>query len=255
MIFLSAAGTSQGLRQTNQDAVCIRYRESGGKHYCMAVVCDGMGGLAAGETASASTVQMLDKWFEKRGIQFLDTGDLDGMIHNLLENIQQLRTKLIDFARSRQIMTGTTMSCLLIADTQYCFIHVGDTRIYRISADTITQLTTDHTVVAREIEAGRMTAEQALTSPDRNRLTQCIGTSRQFTPQVRWGTVCEDDVFLICSDGFRHKISGQELCQFFAPQNLHDEVQMTVQIQDVTQLVMERGEKDNITAAVVKCSD
>ena len=107
--------------------------------------------------------------------------------------------------------------CFLIEDN-YVIVHVGDTRAYQIGNE-ITQLTTDQTFVAREIERGTMTPEQAKKDKRRNMLLQCVGASEKVEPEIITGAArCGS--YMLCSDGFRHEISAEEIRQALAPERL-----------------------------------
>ena len=145
---------------------------------------------------------------------------------------------------------GTTFSGILFAEDKYLIVHVGDSRVYQIGA-TMNQLTTDQTFVAREISRGTMTIEQAKSDKRRNLLLQCIGASTTVEPQVLIGNV-EKGAYLICSDGFRHEITENEMFESLNPVNLMNEKSMLNNTRYLIDLVKRRNEKDNISAVVVK---
>lgn len=114
------------------------------------------------------------------------------------------------------------------------------------------QLTRDHSLVGQEVEAGRLTPEEAEQDCRRNVILQCIGTGREPKPDFLIGRTEVDTTYLLCSDGFRHKLTPEELETYFFPEQLDDPVQMKERQRILTDLVKERGERDNITVITVK---
>lgn len=133
---------------------------------------------------------------------------------------------------------GTTVTVMLLWQKDYYVAHVGDCRIYEIKNEII-QMTKDQ-------------VQAKLTSEGEHILLQGIGASKTVRPAYYSGIVEEDAVYLLCTDGFRHKISEQELRQAFAPEELTGEETMERQGKEITQLVRERGEKDNISVIVLR---
>ena len=89
--------------------------------------------------------------------------------------------------------------------------------MYMSLHDSVRILTKDQTFVAREIAAGRMTPEEAKTDPRRSVLLQCVGASAEVRPDFLKGKLQKDAIYLICSDGFRHQISEQEIMDKLGP--------------------------------------
>ena len=87
-------------------------------------------------------------------------------------------------------------------------IHIGDTRIYKLGRG-IHQLTTDHTVAQREIEEGISTCEKMKKDRKRHILTRCLGTQERVKPDFYFGDICGEEKYLLCSDGFRDRISEE----------------------------------------------
>lgn len=130
--------------------------------------------------------------------------------------------------------------------------HVGDSRVYRIT-DSVEQLTEDHTYVAREVKKGNMTPEQAERNPKRNVLTQCVGASEIVIPEILLGETEEDTVYMLCSDGFRHELSEDEMFEEFRPLHVRTVEEMEQNSRVLVERVKERKERDNISVALVKC--
>ena len=251
MRFIATADSDIGItKSTNQDSVMIKHASYDGGEIMMAIVCDGMGGLSKGEVASATVINAFAKWFEEDlpvELLNLDMNVIGGKWSLMLKD---LNVKILDYSRPLGISLGTTFSGILMINDQYVIVHVGDSRVYQIGSSVV-QLTTDQTFVAREISRGTMTLEQAHTDKRRNLLLQCVGASDVVEPQVLTGTV-ERGAYMLCSDGFRHEISEQEMYESLNPINLMNKDAMHNNAKYLIDLVKRRNEKDNISVILIK---
>lgn len=257
MTFLTAIHTDVGIRKkNNQDSMIIMQAETGAGNVLFASVCDGMGGLAMGEVASAAMVNAFALWFENELPQLLADAD-DGAIEQ--ERLWGQWSSLIDrsnraigdYGRNAHSAMGTTAVALLVIEGEYYTLNVGDSRVYLVS-DNIYQLTKDQTYVQREMDAGRMTYEQSLTDPNRSVLLQCIGASPFVRPVFSHGSTAPGHVFMLCCDGFRHVITPEEFYQAFHPSQVANERVMKQRLEYLTKLNIDRHEDDNISAILVK---
>lgn len=240
-------------RKTNQDALLLKSARTSCGQVLLAAVADGVGGLKQGELASNTMTHDLAMWFEKE-LPLLMKADalMEKVQEALLCVISGTHQKLQDYMRRNSTQLGTTVAILFLYEEQYLVIHVGDTRVYRYERGEMHQLTRDHSYVQREIDAGRMTRQQADTSQHKNVLTQCIGTTRDMAPDVHTGVLNGTSLFLICSDGFRNQISAAELKDRLADASECMRSKFEKIPKDTVNLLKERGEKDNISALFVK---
>ena len=146
---------------------------------------------------------------------------------------------------------GTTVSALLLMEGRYLIAHVGDSRIYRIS-DSIEQLTEDQSYVAREIKQGNLTWKQAKENPKRNVLLQCVGASDRVSPDILLGNVKEDTVYMLCSDGFWHELSEEEIRGGFHPTDAVSAEEMEKSSRRLVELAKQRDEGDNLSVILIK---
>ena len=112
-------------------------------------------------------------------------------------------------------------------------------------------LTTDQTFVAREISRGTMTPEQAKRDKRRNLLLQCVGASRTVEPQIIYGKA-EKGAYMLCSDGFRHEITEEEMYESLNPINLMNKAAMHSNAKYLIEQVKAREERDNISVVLIK---
>ena len=130
-------------------------------------------------------------------------------------------------------------------------MNVGDSRVYELT-DTIRQLTTDQTFVAREVALGNMTEEQAEQDERRSVLLQCVGASDEVYPEMTFGQTKANAVYMLCSDGFRHEITAEEIFEKLRPEMLMDNNMMNVNATSLIELNKQRQERDNISVAMVR---
>ena len=146
---------------------------------------------------------------------------------------------------------GTTLVAMLLTETYFFIINVGDSRAYEISSQ-LRVLTKDQTVVAREIELGKLTPEQAEKDPRRSVLLQCIGASVEVVPDFFVGNVMQDSVYMLCSDGFRHEITPDEIYSYLNASVMTSEPQMQANMQALVETNKQRQERDNITVIGIR---
>lgn len=225
--------------------------ESSMESIAFAVACDGMGGLQKGELASAEMIFAFEKWFDERICHYLTNG-FDGLFEEWDALIQATGKRIYDYGRKEEIRLGTTVSAFLAVGDRYFMAHVGDTRIYQIS-DSLYLLTHDHTFVQQEIDANRMTEEEAKTHPKRNALLQCVGASQTVVPDFGSGELSGNESILLCSDGFRHTLTLQELYEWFYPNSNLSHEERQAALFSAINTNKERKESDNISAILLYC--
>lgn len=254
MRYLGSAVSDIGIsKKTNQDSVCLKIAETETHgQIAMCVMCDGMGGLEKGELASATVIRAFEEWFEMQLPGKIFSLSWEGLSAEWKRLIQVCNDRIMEYGKQEGVRLGTTVSALLLMNGRYLIAHVGDSRVYRIT-DSFEQLTEDHTYVAREVKRGNMTAEQARHDPKRNVLTQCVGASGIVTPEILQGETEEDTVYMLCSDGFRHELSEEELFEEFRPLHVRDVEEMERNSRALVERVKKRKERDNISVALVKC--
>lgn len=253
MNFIVSARTDVGLtKMTNQDSLMMRVANTPQGRMAFAVLCDGMGGLDKGEVASASVIRAFDHWF---------TNDLPTLCSAPLEDyliktqwcdlVTEQNNAIKNYGARQGVRLGTTVVAMLLTQNRYYILNVGDSRAYEIS-NCVKQITADQTFVAREVALGNMTAEQAKTDPRRNVLLQCVGASDAVYPDMFFGSTNGNAVYMLCSDGFRHEISTDEIFEKLNPNVLFDEYMMNDHSEQLIELNKSRKERDNISVALVR---
>ncbi len=254
MEYIATYHTDVGItKETNQDSMALKIVDTQKGTVAFCLVCDGMGGLSKGELASKEVVTAYCDWFDTTLIDDIEAGRFSGqrLMEQWNEIAQAQNKRLGEYGELNNIQLGTTLSAILMYENQYYIIHVGDSRVYLIN-DKVNLLTHDQTFVAREIAAGRMTKEQAKTDSRRSVLLQCVGASPVVEPEFLSGTIQKNAVYMLCSDGFRHQITEEEMLVKIGPSQEADEEKMKFGCMYLTELVKSRKETDNITVALIR---
>ncbi len=239
-------------KEVNQDSFGVKIVETRLGKMAFAILCDGMGGLSSGEIASAAVVREFENWVVQRLPELCDN-ELTAKI------LQQEWTELLEkcnfwigiYGKDKGITLGTTAAILLVTESYFFCMHIGDTRIYMIDSQ-VKQLTRDHTVVVREAEMGLITEEQARNDPRRCVLLQCIGASQVIEPSFLIGETEKNAVYMLCTDGFWHEITEAEMQQYFDPSVTNEPKQIGQNVRRMIEWNKQRQERDNITVAVIR---
>lgn len=253
MNFIVSASTDKGnVKNSNQDSLNVKIMTINGEKVVFAVLCDGMGGLEKGEVASTTMVQVFSRWILERMPVLMTQGITDAAISKeWTQLIVQYNDKIKQYGKKCAISLGTTLTAVLIAQGRYFIVNVGDTRIYEIKEETVL-LTKDQTVVAREVESGNLTPEQAARDSRRNVLLQCIGASDAVYPDYFFGEAKKDAVYMLCSDGFRHEITPDEIYAYLCPDRMISADEMKQNEVALINLNKERQETDNISVITIR---
>ncbi|MDQ0999682.1 serine/threonine protein phosphatase PrpC [Neobacillus niacini] len=253
MAFLTAHHTDVGIKKkTNQDALLLKTAKTPRGPVGLFIICDGMGGLSHGELASATVIRGMAEWFDAEMPRLSRSEHIEEEIYSEVEKcIKQLNEKILNYGENSKANLGTTLTVLLIVHNKYYIAHVGDSRAYSISTST-NQLTKDQTLVAREVARGNITEEQAKIDPRRNVLLQCVGATKEIEIEFSTGDVQANTVLMLCSDGFYHQITEEELALNLEPDTITNDQQLKNKIVDLVELVKARKEEDNISVVAAK---
>ncbi|CAD5989257.1 Serine/threonine phosphatase stp [Planktothrix tepida] len=238
-------------RLQNEDNYGIRQQPaSHSDPWLLAVVADGMGGLAQGEVASQLAVETV------LGTAF--PANLNHALHQgewLISLVEAANEQVSNTVRDG----GTTISVVFAVGRELAIAHVGDSRILLLRKGIICQLSEDHSMVAMLLASGEISYQESQQHPDRNVLTKSLGSKRRLSPGYvqdlsRFGgesflTLEDGDILLLCSDGVWDLVSNEELATIFnEQQNLQGAVNTAIE------QVLERGASDNATLVALKCS-
>lgn len=253
MDFIVSANTDIGIvKDTNQDGLSVKVINTRQGRMTFAILCDGMGGLSKGEVASTTVISAFNDWVYNQLPLLCNAPIEDSVIRSQWEKIVVDQNNIIKAYGARQgIRLGTTIVVMLLTQTRYYILNVGDSRVYEIS-DTLHQITNDQTFVAKEVQQGRMTPEQAKTDPRRSVLLQCVGASEDVYPDMFFGDAKQHAVYMLCSDGFRHEITPDEIYEGFHPNFMTSVDAMNNATLGLIELNKQRAERDNISVILVR---
>jgi protein phosphatase len=209
------------------------------------VVCDGLGGHAAGEVASRTAVEVvLDSWKD---------GSPSAPHQGLRAAVRKANVAVYDAAleRGRHGM-ATTLTALTLAGREAILAHVGDTRCYLIRRDTVSQLTSDHSRVGEMLRAGLLTPEQAATHPARSMITRTVGSDPAVQVDVVRQPTEAGDTFVLCSDGLWDVVARHEIGEVAGGIGSSGVPTVTDAAERLVELALDRHTADNVTVAVVR---
>ncbi len=201
--YLAAAVTDRGRkRPSNEDAFGYSVEDG------VFLVCDGMGGAAAGEVASSLAVdEILKQLDHTNGLgKFTPPRAAERAITAANETIYDRAQ------RNRKLSgMGTTMVALVTRDRHAWLLNIGDSRGYRLRKGVMEQITLDHSLVEEQVRLGRMSPLEATRSPLRNVITRALGTQNRVTPDIFEMETEPGDLFLLCTDGLTRELSDKDI--------------------------------------------
>lgn len=219
------------------------------------MVCDGMGGHAAGEVASKQACETVQAELQRarapldavvKGEQSIDVAA--GLLREAVMTASATIHALGERDKNRRGM-GTTCCALLVLGSKAVMAHVGDSRLYLLREGQLYQMSDDHSFIAEAIKHGVLTEAQAAVSTHRSMLTRAVGPQASVQVDLLVFDVFPQDTLLLCSDGLHQYMQDAlELAELLGS----DAPQTTPQ--KLVQLANARGGVDNITALVLRAS-
>ncbi|WP_013322244.1 serine/threonine phosphatase [Gloeothece verrucosa] len=216
------------------------------------IVCDGMGGHASGEVASALAVDTLQRYFATHWTQELpDAETIEQGILLANETIYQVNQDQDSYGSGRM---GTTLVMVLLEGTRVVIAHVGDSRIYQINRKWgLEQLTVDHEVGQRAITEG-IAPEIAYSRPDAYQLTQALGPheNQYVKPDIKYLDLHEDTLLLLCSDGLSDNQFLETNYETCLTPLISSSANLDEGLRKMMALANQKNGHDNITAIIVR---
>lgn len=238
----ACAAQHQGDRKEQQDRVAI-FPHARRKGVALAVVADGMGGHTGGALAAAQVIHTT-----KTNLDHFSPADESAKC--LLENSLWEAHTMIKASRfMNEKEPHSTAVMLLLLPGRVSWAHCGDSRLYRFRGTALLSRTVDHSYVEHLVACGRITAEQALTHPNRNVLLTSLGG--QDEPKMAFSDTDDllaGDAFVLCSDGVWAYFSDDELATLVAENSARDACEIL--IEKARQRA--NGSGDNLSLAIIK---
>lgn len=227
---IQVSGTTDiGIRRTiNQDAFIYKTAKVEGEYVGLYAVADGVGGWSMGEHASSIAIQRINKWWQ---LEFpRHYGRIESVINSLVKRVEKINNDITLYSRKHHCNMATTLSVLLIYKGMYYVLHIGDSKIFRVS-NTIDQITVDHLV--------------------EKKLSQYLGGQRsEFEYHMASGEIKANDSFIVGSDGMFNRIKAEEIFRLMHKIS-GDEESLRQACVTLIQKAKLRGETDNITVIMV----
>lgn len=235
--YSAAAATDRGRkRASNEDSYGLSVEHG------IFLVCDGMGGAAAGEVASGMAVEEVLRALKQRA-------EGDALPQAAEKAIAAANDAIFTRSERNSKLSGMgTTLVLLTAEAEHAWIlNIGDSRGYRMRGGKLTQITVDHSLVEEQIRSGRMDPSEAARSPLRNVITRALGTQVSVAPDVFALEPQAGDLFLLCSDGLTRELSDDLLESMLSIDLPLDEL-----CERLVGAANKAGGHDNITCVLVR---
>lgn len=210
----------------------------------MLVVADGMGGYNAGEVASQLAVDCFLRHLNRNLTDQLGQDECLEQMERSVEQANLAIWKATDDAPELRGM-GTTLVATLFRGSFVHFVWVGDSRLYRLRAGQLTQLTSDHTLVQELVDQGLFdsVAEAIASGVGENVLTRALGAEQAVPADIGVEEVAAGDLYLLCSDGLNHMLDDSLMRDTLN----HAQMSLDEKADRLIQQACEAGGKDNIT--------
>jgi PPM family protein phosphatase len=249
----SACLTDPGrVRDHNED--CIESRPDIGLY----VLADGMGGYNAGEVASGMATSLIadgmqEEWVP-RDIARLGRDEAKKKAEQLIgEHVSRANAAIFNTSQNNPECAGmgTTLVVCLFFDNFLAVGHIGDSRLYLLRGDDISQVTRDHSLLQEQLDSGLITPEEAKLSQNKNLVTRALGIDPTVETEIHVYETRPDDVYLLCSDGLSDMVEDDEIRLTMVTLRSNP----TLTVQQLIQAANDNGGRDNISAMLIRVAE
>ncbi len=224
------AMTDTGLRRSGNE-------DSGYASNRLLVIADGMGGAAAGEIASSETLHVIRQLDQDLDVDAIDA--LDSAVAKANQRLADL------IARDPSVEgMGTTLDAMLWDGEKFAFAHIGDSRVYRLRAGELQQISTDHTFVQSLIDEGRISPAEARVHPHRSLILRAMLGRDDNGADLSWVQPQLGDRYLLCSDGLSDMVEDHVIARALNAETID------MAATELIRLALEGGGVDNVTVVI-----
>lgn len=252
--------TSAGLaRERNEDSLLVLQLTTTNldqrRDVALVVVADGMGGYDAGDQASGMATRTIGAALLAHLAPALAVHGQEappaGLADQITAAIRAANRAVQEKAQKDPTCKGmgATAAVLVVWEGQALLGHVGDCRVYHARQGSVTQVTKDQTLVARMVEMGKITPQEALTHPNRNEVLQAIGRHSEIHPSSQTLTVQRGDWLIVACDGLHAHVSEKMLADAVN----ESPASATALANQLVELANVGGGSDNCTVVAVRC--
>ncbi len=226
-------------RKVNEDSFTLQRVRARKKELIFAAVCDGIGGLRAGECASGLVAEQLTEWFYREGFwKMRSLFWTKRMKKRALDALLDMQEKLERCEREEKICSGTTVTMVFVRGRRFVLVHLGDSRAYQLCRKRC---------LNREKQTG--TRQLSQDHEEGGVLRRCVGAFGLEVPQLYTGTLGDGDMLLLCTDGFYKKAPPDffRICLY----EEREAGQLYRRLKGIGSFLTAQGEKDNMTAVLI----
>ena len=227
------------------------------KRYGVFVVCDGMGGQAAGEVASKLAVDSILNYFRAAGRgPFPQVGpkiaDASELANAIASAIQLANSSIFEAATNEtgHAGMGSTIVGVLVKDNFCAVANVGDSRVYLVREGNIKQLTDDHSLVMEQVRRGLLTREEAEVSEMQNIIIRALGSEETVEVDVHDMMAAPGDVFMLASDGLTKHVKDARILEIVLTAR-----DLKQACENLIQAAKDDGGDDNITCLLLRVAE
>ena len=229
------------VRAMNQDACAAGEFPDG---MVWTVVCDGMGGAASGDVASATAVKLIAERIQSSYREGMQANSVRSLLFSAIEAANAV---VYDMACANEALAGmgTTVVAAILRDGAAYVAHAGDSRAYRIAGGMMHQLTRDHSMVQAMVDRGQITPSEAKDHPRKNIITRALGVDEHILIDFCEEPFLAGDILLICTDGLTNAVDDDEICRIALSEDVGQAAERLVEQAN------ENGGQDNITVVMI----
>jgi protein phosphatase len=233
----------------NGPAETLRVGEPG----LLVAVADGMGGAAAGEVASreglaAVALHLFGHW----GLALPGKAKEPELLRALESAVELASDAILRYSDDDRTARGmgSTLTAVVLWNGCAYFAQIGDSRAYLLRQGVLHQITVDQTLVNDLVAQGALTAEEARTHPQRNMITQALGSPRPLQVALSKVSLRKGDRLLCCSDGLHGEVTDHRICEL-----LGQDLSPRTCLERLLDEAIAHGARDNITGVVLALND
>ncbi|MBR2626685.1 MAG: serine/threonine-protein phosphatase [Peptococcaceae bacterium] len=230
---MTAAGESHiGLRKNNEDSYYIN------EDCRLLVIADGMGGHEHGQLASELAVQQFVTLVDGKCPEAFSTEQMETLFEQANKAVYEKQEAL------QSGIMGTTLTVAMVDGNRLYTGHVGDSRLYLLRDDELTQLTQDHSYYAELMRQGN--TDIPLENRQKNVLLKALGPEETISGQYFEEKLYPDDQLLLCTDGLYNAVPDEDIKQIMEQHTASDAVHLLIET------ALAKGATDNITVIIYR---
>ncbi len=211
------------------------------------IIADGMGGQMNGDEISSLAMRIVANWILREIYEPFLTHSGTSQLRPINEVLTEAIVTANSKVQEKFSKGGTTLTCAFLLGTNAFIAHVGDSRAYLLTRNSIRQLTKDHSLVNRLIELGQLTPEEAKTHPQRNVLYRAVGRAGNLEVDTYLQSMPVHGSLLLCCDGLWSMVPEGEILAIVNAENSPQAA-----CRRLIARANEYGGEDNITAVLIQ---